>query len=371
MNLVTEELGQFESLQTRAPRRPAISVIMVTYNGSQYLEQGLESVLAESGPGCELVVVDNGSTDGSAAFIASNYPQVKLICNDQNTGFAAACNQGAAQSGGEVLVFLNQDTRVEQGWLDGLVAGLSANERVALTTGKVLLMSQPERIHLCGQEVHYTGLVFGRGYLLPATSMSQVCSIDAVSGAYFAIRREVWESLGGFDETFHMYYEETDLCWRAHMAGYSCRYEPDSIVHHDYRPGTNNPARLYYSMRNRSMLTLKNWRGGTLLLISPGLLLAELVEIYLALRHGWGGLRAKLRAYAWMIQNLSIILHSRKQAQHLRSVSDAEILQLYTYRLSPQELSPLPYQDRAVKLLESFFYLNYRVALSLCRVFGL
>jgi len=347
------------------------SIIIVTYNGCRYLEGCLSSVLAELWPGCELIVVDNASTDGSPAFIEEYFPAINLIRNNQNLGFAPACNQGAAMASGEVLVFLNQDTRVETGWLAALVGGLKSAENIGLTTSKILLMSQPDRIHLCGQNVHYTGLVFARGFLSPLEALPDPTNVAAVAGAAFAIRRETWEELGGFDPSFFMYYEETDLCWRAQLAGYRCLYVPDSIVYHDYTPGSRSYQRLYYSMRNRTLLNIKNWRLSTLLLLSPALMLAELIEIFQAFRCGKDGLRAKLRAYLWLFTNLPRIRHSRRLAQQLREVPDAEILTRFTDRLSPRELPSLPLQEPLLAMLNAFFQLHYRSVLYLCRALRL
>jgi hypothetical protein len=195
--------------------------------------------------------------------------------------------------------------------------------------------------------------------------------VAAVSGAAFAIRRDLWETLGGFDENLYMYYEETDLCWRAHLAGYRCLYVPDSIVYHDYKPGSRSYHRLYYSMRNRMLLNLKNWRMATLLLLSPALLLAELIEIFQAFRCGKDGLRAKLWAYLWLFTNLPQLRHSRRLAQQLRSIPDAEIMSRFTHRLSPRELPSLPLQEPVLALLNAFFQLHYRSVLTLCRALGL
>ena len=102
------------------------SIIIVTCNGRRYLEGCLSTVAAELWPGCELIVVDNASTDGSPAFIEEYFPAVNLVRNEFNLGFAPACNQAAVLASGEVLVFLNQDTRVEPGWLEALVGAMKS-----------------------------------------------------------------------------------------------------------------------------------------------------------------------------------------------------------------------------------------------------
>ena len=168
-------------------KHPAASIVIVSYNGRKYLANCLASVLAQAGEAGEVVVVDNKSADGSAPFIQEHFPTVRLLQNQENRGFAAACNQGARAAKGRVLVFLNQDTVVLPGWLDGLLQALAAGGNIGLATSQLRLMRDPDTLHLCGQDVHYTGLVFGSGYGRPTASQARVCDVNAVSGASFAM----------------------------------------------------------------------------------------------------------------------------------------------------------------------------------------
>jgi GT2 family glycosyltransferase len=344
------------------------TIIIVSYNGISYLEGCFSSLSAELEDD-EVIVVDNASTDGSVELIKTHFPEVQLICNPRNRGFAAACNQGAEAGRGQVFVFLNQDTRVAPGWLASLVDAFEEEEKVVITTSKVLLMSYPGRINLCGQDVHYTGLVFSRGFLSPMSEFNSPEEVCAVSGASFAIKRDVWEILGGFDETFFMYYEETDLCWRAQLMGYRCRFVPGSVVDHDYQPGGTSTARIYYATRNRVIMLLKNWGCATLLLLVPVLLLAELVEVSMAARLGWVGIRAKLCAFSWILKHFTTILRQRKAPQTLRSIPDSEILGNRTYRLTPVETATFSLFSLVLTPLNFFFHLYYRGIVTFCQVF--
>jgi len=347
------------------------SVIMVSYNGRHYLDDCLRSVYHELRPGDEVVVVDNASTDGSGDFVAERYPEVRVVRNARNRGFAAANNQGAELASGEVLVFLNQDTRVAPGWLGALVEGLGGGDTVGLTTSKVLVMSQPDRIQACGQNVHYTGLVFARGFGAPAGNLDGGQAVGAVAGCSFAVRRELWQELGGFDEMLYMYYEETDLSWRARMRGYRSLCVPDSVVYHDYKAGRPTPLRLYHSNRNRGILLLKNWRWPTLFLLAPALFLAELVEWGLALGQGWRGLKAKLRADLWLMSHLDVIRRLHADAQKGRSVSDAEMLGERVDELLPQEMAVGAMGKVFIGACNILLRLNHLVAQALCRLGGL
>jgi GT2 family glycosyltransferase len=345
-------------------------VVVVTYNGRRYLEGCLSALQRATERDTELIVVDNGSTDGSADWVARHVPGVRLIRNHENRGFAAACNQGADLAAGDVLVFLNQDTCVKPGWLAPLVEPLYGRDEVGLTTSRVLLMSRPDRLHLCGQEVHYTGLVFGRGYLAPAAGFPASALVAAPSGASFAIRRELWQHLGGFDERFYMYYEETDLAWRARLAGCRCLYAPDSQILHDFEPQRPSAARHYYTFRNRQIVLVKNWRWRTLLLFLPGLLLAELLEWGLAAAGGWGGLQVKARADLWVLAHLAELRRMHKRAQVGRTISDAELLAERTFRLAPRTVPGGTMARAALTVCELLFRVNHWAARCVCRLWG-
>jgi GT2 family glycosyltransferase len=315
----------------------------------------------------EVIVVDNRSTDGSPQFIREHFPSVRLSENQDNRGFAAACNQGASLARGHVLIFLNQDTEVEPGWLRGLLTGLG-EDGAGLTTSKLLLMSQRERIHLSGQEVHFTGLTLGRGFLEPADRFNTPGAVSAVAGASFAIRRELWERLGGFDESLFMYYEETDLSWRARSAGYRCLYTPESVAYHDYRPSEPGYLKLYYSKRNRYVLMLKHWRWRTLLLLFPGILLAEMLDWGQALLIGGVAVRAKIHASGWVASHLGTILAGRRIVQQQRRCSDLPLLESCVSSIKLLAVSAGALGRGIVMLCNLCFRLNYLTACSILRL---
>ncbi len=340
-----------------------VSVIIVVYNGRPYLENCLDSLRETLPPEAEVVIVDNGSTDGSADWIRSRMPEARLLVNEANRGFAAACNQGAATARGEILVFLNQDTRAEPGWLEPLLEPFQ-DPKVGLTTPTVLWMDDPERIQSCGQDVHYTGLVFARnfGAARAAVRGAPGVAVAAVSGAAFAIRRAVWEELGGFCETFYMYYEETDLSWRAARAGYRCLHVPASVVYHAGRLDRPSPLALYCSFRNRVLMVWRNWGWLALLMLGPGLLLADLVEWGLALARGWPGISAKVRALGWLLTHPRTLLRLRAQSRRGSRVGDAAILAAREWRLSPRVITGGRGGRKGLALCEAFFSLNWQVA---------
>lgn len=193
--------------------------MVVAYNSGPDLPDCLTAIRAQLGDD-EIVVVDNASSDDSAAIARAFGARVERSAT--NIGFAAACNLGARLGRGRVLVFVNPDTVVESGWLDALVAPLE--HEAGLTTSKIVLMDDPARIDTCGNSVHLSGITVCRGHAQSSDGLGSDESVLAVSGASFAVDRVSFQRLGGFDERFFMYLEDTDLSLRAALMDIPCRY---------------------------------------------------------------------------------------------------------------------------------------------------
>lgn len=341
------------------------SVILVNCNGRGHLERCLPSVLSTVTPEDEVIIVDNGSTDGSADWVREKFPAIRLIRSQVNGGFSYGCNLGAHHARGQYLVFLNPDTTVVPDWLDALLAPLS-DPHVALVTPCILRMDNPVRINTAGNEVHPTGLAFCRGAGMPPEAFSAPEDVAAVSGAAFAVRRDVWEALGGMDESFFLYVEDTDLSWRAWLAGYRCRYVPEPVVYHDYdlRFGA---GKFFFQERNRYLLLLKNLRWRTLLLLFPSLLLAEVVTWGFLMMYHPRRWREKVRAYLWIARNWREIRARRRAVQSRRQTRDRDLLARCTPYLAYEQTGHTNAARWAHRLLDPFFWLLYRVTVYLVR----
>jgi GT2 family glycosyltransferase len=310
------------------------SVIVVSYNSRAYLPQCIDSIVCELGPRDELIIVDNGSIDGSADMVAERFPQARLV-RSENVGYAGGNNRGAALARGEYLVFLNPDTILSAGALAALLAPFERPGDVGMTTACIVHMSQPDVINTCGNTMHYTGLTYCRGAGQPRTCYAESAEVDAVSGAAFAMRRALFEALGGFDERFFMYVEDTDLSWRARLAGYTCLYVSAAVVAHDYQPAYA-PAKAFYLDRNRHFMLLKNLSRSTYLRMLPGLLLGEIVTWGFMLLKGpryWG---VKLRVYRWLWSQRGAI---QAPCRPVQQRSDRELAGRMTYRLDFDQLA--------------------------------
>lgn len=312
---------------------PKASVVIVNDNGLHHLKRCLPSILAHRYPECEVLMVDNASVDGSVEYVAREFPRVKIICNESNLGYAAANNVGFRHASGDYIAVLNPDTEVEQDWLRELVLALQVDSQAGLATPRILMMDDPAHINACGNEVTFTGLTFCRGLDRPAEHYHELETVSAVSGAAFVIKRSVLERIGGFDEGFFMYYEDTDLSLRAMLAGYTCLYVPTSVVYHQYT-FRFSPLKCFFQERNRYVSLLKTLRWRTLIVLLPSLLLSELVAWSYAFQSGLQHVLSKFRSCLWLIRNLPQILEARSRTQILRQVDDRLILARFGYRFT-------------------------------------
>jgi GT2 family glycosyltransferase len=304
------------------------SVIIVNYEGKDDLEECLPSVCDQSFDEYEVILVDNDSSDGSVEYVREEFPDVRVLANDENRWYPGGNNDGLAIARGEYLVILNPDVEVAHDWLEALLEPLeddTVDPSVGLTTSRVVRFDDRTTLNTCGNLAHYTGLGFCRGLDEPVASYPERERVPAVSGSAFAMRRDVYEAIGGFDETFQMYFEDLDLSWRARLAGYEILYVPASIVYHKY--DLTIPAwKLFNMERNRYLILLKHLRRSTLLRLLPGLLLTEmLVWVYAAL-NGVGALRQKAASWWWLWGNRDSIVEKRDETQVLRKRSDAALL---------------------------------------------
>lgn len=313
------------------------SVIVVSYNSRQDLPACLDSILGQLRADDELIVIDNGSTDGSADLVETRYPGVRLI-RSTNEGYAGGNNRGAQIAQGEYLVILNPDTALLPGALDALLAPLATSIEIGLTTACIVFMDRPHIVNTCGNTVQFTGLTYCRGAGQPRSSYATTAEVDAVSGAAFAMRRGLFAELGGFDEQFFMYVEDTDLSWRARTAGYRCLYVPGAIVKHAYQPGYS-PNKAFHLDRNRHLMLLKNLERGTYLRMLPGLLLSEVVTAGFLALNGPRYWNVKWRVYRWLFTERRSIRAARRLVQARRQRSDHEIIGRMTYRLEFSQLA--------------------------------
>ena len=313
-----------------------VSVITVNTNEKHRLIKFLPSIFSTI---CdfELIISDNGSTDGSREYIKQNYSQTRIIENGKNLGFALANNVAAQNSKADILVFINPDTTVEPDWLENLLKPFN-DQNVGLTTSKILLMSARDKINSCGNTMHISGITQCRGINEPAINFPFLEEVAAVSGAAFAIRRNLFEKLKGFDADFFIYMEETDLSFRARLLGYKCIYVPNSIIYHDYllRFG---PKKVFYQERNRYFMLLKNLEWHTLILMIPILFFAEIITWGFVILNDRKNFKNKWLAYVWVLKNWGLIKEKKKAIKRDKVVNDGVLLSITDYRINFNQIA--------------------------------
>lgn len=336
------------------------SVIIVNHNGAAHLAPCLAS-LAATGGDREIVVVDNASTDGSARQAEQAFPGIRVVYNTANEGFGHGCNLGARHARGAYLAFLNPDTVVTAGWLEALIDALERHPRAGLATARLLLKGSRERLNACGNQVHVSGLATCRGMGRPAADYAREEEVSAVSGAAFVISRKLFDDLGGFDDGFFLYLEDTDLSLRARLSGRTCLYVPAAVVEHDYALRFG-PRKTYYQERNRYLMLLKTFRWPTLLVLSPTLLLAEVVTWGFVLLRERRNLSNKLRAGGWILGHWGRVMRGRAQAQARRAVRDRDLLALHDFRLPFEQVGDDAMTRVAHVLFDPLFYIFRQLA---------
>jgi GT2 family glycosyltransferase len=274
-------------------------------------------------------VVDNASSDDSASIAqaaAERHDSVRLLRSPTNRGYAGAVNLALAEARGEYVAVLNMDVVVSPGWLDPLVSFLEAGPQAGVVCPLILLESDPGRINAAGQNIHVTGLGFNRWLDQPRERAGGApFRVSGLHGAAFLIRRDLLESIGGWDESGFLYHEDVELSWLLRLAGAEIHCVPASTVSHDYHL-TMFPHKLFLLERNRWSMLLADTRGLTRLALSPLLALSELMMWSYCLLRGPSFLRAKLDSYRWISQNRERIRKRRRFVDSLRRRSDWGVL---------------------------------------------
>lgn len=288
-----------------------VSVIIVTYNSASCIEACLDSLFKLTHLSFEIIVCDNASTDGTQELIHATYSSVVLVESTTNLGFAAANNRGVERATGRYLAFLNPDTVVEDGWLYPLLNALESDSSIGAVTPMLVFSNDPDRINACGNDIHLSGITYCKDYGRSRYE-AEPFEVGAISGAAFVMQRELFLSLGGFEEHLFLYYEDTDLSIRLRLAGLRCCVVPESKVQHDYR-GAFSPQKVYYLERNRFLSLFSLMKRTDLLLMFPSLLMVEGLSWGYCILQGRKALAAKTSSWRAVVQDLDWLISRRRR----------------------------------------------------------
>ncbi len=241
---------------------PLASIVIPNWNGERFLPTCLKSLERQIYPDFEVILVDNGSSDGSVPLVKRDFPWVKVVELSRNQGFAAACNIGARHASGDILVLLNNDTEAEPEWLAELVKALQEHPEAGTAASKILLFDRRNVIHSTGDLMGRDGIPRNRGvWEEDRKQYDQWLQVFGGCGAAVAYRREMWEELGGFDEELFMYLEDVDLAWRAQLRGWKAVFAPRSRVYHHLSATGGGPTASFYTGRNTILVIVKDMPG--------------------------------------------------------------------------------------------------------------
>ncbi len=298
-----------------------ISIVILNFNGKRYLDECLSALARQTHRDFEVIVVDNGSTDGSAEYLRTNFPWAKIIRNKENLGFAGGTNSGIRKATGDYIITLNNDTWADEHFIEHIIEPMFEKD-VGMCASKMLYPDK--RINSAGICISRSGAAWDRGMFEPDLGQydlqEEVFGPCAGAALY---RREMLEEIGLFDEDFFLYVEDVDLAFRGRLAGWRCIYVPLAKVyhHHGGTAGFGSDLSVYYGNRNIIWYAIKDFPDRLLITSLPFILARNLAAIpYYALR-GQGAviLRSKLDALIGVPRML------RKRKEIVRKISDPEM----------------------------------------------
>ena len=333
---------------------PLISVVILNWNGKEELCPCIQSVKSQTYPTIEILLVDNDSNDGSARHAKAVFPDLQLIINPENLGYGGGNNRGIQEARGKYILVLNNDTEIERECEERLWKSMEDDERMGTATPKILLYDRTDTVDAAGLTVYPDGLSIGRGHLEPAAKYGQREEVFCGSGCASLFRKEMLDEIGLFDEDFFAYAEDTDLGWRARLAGWKACYVPEAVVyhHHSKRFGAYSSRKAFLVERNRIWVAWKNFPP-SLLCLWPYYTLTRYFYQGIAVLSGRGAsgrfgeersplllVPILLKALLGGLAGLPRILKKRKEIQRKKKISAKECFRLFKkYGIKAREIA--------------------------------
>ncbi len=313
---------------------PLVTVVMLNWNGEKWLEKCLPSLMAVDYPATEIIVVNNGSTDDSADFLKIRYPKIRVVELAKNIGYAGANNVGAKAAKGKYILFLNNDTKLTPGFLTFLVDDLERDPTIGAVQPQMRSLIYPERMDSVGSYFTNTGFLYHFGYMKPYDNpiYQKKRYMYTLKGSCFLMRKKEYMDLGGLDEDFVCYVEETDLCHRIWLSGKKVMYEPKSVMYHwgggDMLVMTKNEVTMFRSFRNRFYSYYKNFSIPVLLWLLPiHLLFCELFVVSSLIAGKWkNALGVQLGIWVGLLSYWNVYNKRMHIQREVRKVTDSEIM---------------------------------------------
>jgi GT2 family glycosyltransferase len=343
---------------------PLVTLITPNLNGRCHLEALLDSVREQGVPAdqLEVIVVDNGSTDGSTELVRDRFPWARVLRNEENVGFARANNQGAREAAGKYLALVNNDIRLDRAWLRTMLAARQAETAETACVASRILSWNGSTIDFVGGTMAFNGVGFNTDFGAPAIApRTYPGELLFASGAAMLVDRDVFLEVGGFDDDYFAYYEDVDFGWRLWLLGFRVVFCPEAVAYH--RRNASLPGRektVFLLERNALYSMVKNYEDATLAAFLPAALLLAAHRAAARASHGgdqrpartrprrpWkrteGAVRevpdgeggATVAALDAVVQHLPKLMEKRRAVQAARRRPDDEIGRLFGTPLGP------------------------------------
>lgn len=310
---------------------PKVAVLVLNYNGKQHLHECFSSLRTQTYPNFEVFLLDNCSRDNSVEFVKDNFPWVKLVRFEKNFGFAGAYNRALSDLSVDFVVFLNNDVRVEPNWLSELMSGISGDASVAIAGSRVCVYGHPDVLQFDGGKISPIGSGFELGRFDSVCNGNSVNKyVGYVSGGSMVVRKSFFLGIGGFDEDYFAYDEDSDVCLRTWLYGHKVLYVPSSVVYHKIGSSFKRfkATREFLSEKNRFQSMIKNFQTKNLI---KGLSLSAAYIPYQVIRF----LRVRkpvyllslFRAYYWLLKNFPNLVKKRYHIQARRKIGDPLLIE--------------------------------------------
>lgn len=307
---------------------PRVSIVIPHWNGRHHLDDCLNALRRQTLTDHEVILVDNGSTDGSQTHVREQFPEVQLLELNENRGFTGACNAGYAASRGAIICLLNNDTEADPGWLAAVAEVFERHPDVGIVAGKLLLFDQRDHFHAAGDYYRVDGIPGNRGvWQLDKGQYECEEPVFGACGAAAAYRRAMVDEIGFLDDAFFFSCEDVDIAWRAHLAGWQVRYTPRAVVYHKLKAsGGSGVVGSYHDGRNFLYVIWKNYPTSLLLPHAGAIIRAQWRISREALR-AWRGAaaRARLRGQFAGLLGVFRMWPARRRVQATRRIDDATL----------------------------------------------
>ncbi len=328
-------------LKKATAEKPSVAIVILNWNGKRFLEKFLPSVVRSTYANSRIIVADNASSDASIEFLRNSYPNIEIIINSGNLGFAKGYNEALKQVRSDYYVLLNSDVEVTTDWIEPIIDLMASDDSIAACQPKILRYANKDQFEYAGAGGGWLdkfGYPFARGRVFDVCEddkgqYDNVQSCFWASGAAMFIRSDVFHEMKGFDEFFFAHQEEIDLCWRLQLAGYKVYVQPASIVYHiggGTLPKGNN-RKVFLNFRNNLIMLAKNLPVGAALWKLPFRMTLDAVSAWENLIKGNGGyfiavLKAHFHFVGWLFFKKSRSVFPNKKNNKLSGYYNGSVV---------------------------------------------